>query len=401
MLSSVAALLLAASSLVSAAANYSGPGHYRTSPYPSFSGNPLLKYNLTAKGIRASFIPYGARCTNLYVKDKNDKWQDIAIGYDDAHQYVVDSETNHTYFGAVVGRYANRIKNGTFHLDGHTYHIPENEHGGEDTLHGGFIGYDQRNWTVASLSGNSITFTFYDAAFQGFPGDVLNIATYTLTDDAAFVSRLVSIPFNQATPIMLANHIYWNLGAFVDEQAVHILDNTLYMPYADRFIEIDGIEVPTGGIGITNGTALDFTKPGKTIGQDIKNTVNGCGTGCVGYDNAFILDRPRYSSPEDPGLEVLRLWAPSTGIQMSLESNMQSLQIYTCNGQNGTIPAKADQQHLGKKTYVDKYGCIVIETQDWIDGINQPQWGRQQWQIFSPTTEPAVNYQKYTFSVVK
>jgi aldose 1-epimerase len=236
---------------------------------------------------------------------------------------------------------------------------------GIDTLHGGEVGYDQQNWTVASVSGNSITFVFYDQAQQGFPGDVVNVATYTLTDEPAFISRLVTIALNEETPVMLANHIYWNLGAFVDEQGLYVLNNTLYMPYADRIIDIDGIEVPTGGINITNGTAYDFTKPGKTIGQDTYSLHNSCGTGCVGYDNAFILDRPRYSIPDDPQLEVLRLWAPSTGIQMSLQSNQQGLQFYECTGQNGSIAVKASQQHFpGKTTYVEKYGCMVIETQD-------------------------------------
>ncbi len=257
-----------------------------------------------------------------------------------------------------------RIKNGTFSLDGETYHIPENEHGGEDTLHGGFVGYDQQNWTVASLTGNSITFSFYDEAQSGFPGDVLNIATYTLVDGATWISRLLSIPFNKATPIMLANHVYWNLGAFVNEEAVYVLNDTLYMPYADRYIDIDGIEVPTGGISVANGTTLDFTKPGKTFGEGIAHAQGFCGTGCTGIDNAFILDRPRYTSPDDPTLEVLRMYSPSTGIQMSLESNQQGLQIYSCNGQNGTIPVKSDQQHLKNTTYVEKYGCVVIETQD-------------------------------------
>ena len=260
---------------------------------------------------------------------------------------------------------ASRIKNGTFTINGETSHIPENEHNGEDTLHGGFVGYDQQNWTVASHTGNSITFMFYDEAKQGFPGDVLNVATYTLTDEPAFVSRMVSIPLNDATPIMLANHIYWNLGAFVNEEAIHILNDTLYMPYADRYINIDGIEVPTGGISLTNGTALDFTKPNKQIGQDIYNTLNGCGTGCVGYDNAFILDRSPYGNPKSPNLEVLQMYSPSTGIKLSLETNQAGLQIYSCNGQNGTIPVKSGQQHIsGKTTYVEKYGCLVIETQD-------------------------------------
>lgn len=234
-----------------------------------------------------------------------------------------------------------------------------------DTLHGGFVGYDQQNWTVASCTGNSITFSFYDEHKSGFPGDVLNLATYTLTDDAAWVSRLVSIPFNKATPIMLSNHVYWNLGAFVDEASLTIFDDTLYMPYADRYIKTDGILIPTGEIGVTNGTALDFTKP-TTIGPQIQAT-NGtdlCGTGCVGIDNGFILDRPRYTSPEDPNLEVLRLSNPSTGIQLSLETNMQGTQIYACNGQNGSIKAKKSQQHLNSTTYVEQYGCIVIEAQD-------------------------------------
>lgn len=389
MLTSAISLLFAASSVVAA-----------QSPFPPFSGDPFKKYSLSANGINASFIPYGARLTNLYVCDKDGKPQDVAVGYDNGTTYLQDTETNHTYFGAVVGRYANRIKNGTFTIDGQTSHIPENEHGGEDTLHGGFVGYDQANWTVVSHTGNSITFSFYDEHMSGFPGDVLNIATYTLTNEQAFISRLVSIPVNEATPIMLSNHIYWNLGAFVDEESVYILNNTLYMPYADRSIDVDGIEVPNGTISLTNGTVLDFTKGPTVLGDRIPEAVGTCGTGCTGIDNAFINDRAPWAAPQDPSLEVLRLWAPSTGIQLSVETNQGGLQIYTCNGQNGTIPVKASQQHIeGNTTYVEKYGCIVIETQDWIDGINYPQWGRNQYQIFSPTTQPAVNYAKFQFGI--
>lgn len=216
-----------------------------------------------------------------------------------------------------------------------------------------------------SHTGNSITFSFYDQHMSGFPGDVLNVATYTLTDDQQFISRLVSIPVNDATPIMLSNHIYWNLGAFVDMEAETILNNTLYLPYADRYIETDGIQVPNGSIGLTNGTGLDFTKKPTQIGEQIPNTVGDCGTGCTGIDNAFINDRSPYAAPRDPGLEVLRLWAPSTGIQLSVSTNQGGLQIYTCVGQNGTIPLKQSQQHVdGKTSFVEKFGCIVIESQD-------------------------------------
>lgn len=105
----------------------------------------FTKYTISAPGINASFIPYGARLTNLFVLDKNGNPQDVVLGYDSGTTYLNDTETDHTYFGAVVGRYANRIKNGTFTVQGVTSHIPENEHGGEDTLHGGNVGYDQRN----------------------------------------------------------------------------------------------------------------------------------------------------------------------------------------------------------------------------------------------------------------
>jgi aldose 1-epimerase len=101
MVSSAFTLLLAAASALVSAQNAS-------SPYPPFSGNPFQKYNLQAKGIKATFIPYGARLTNLWVHDRNGEWQDVAVGYDDPEQYLTDSETNHTYFGCVVGRYANR-----------------------------------------------------------------------------------------------------------------------------------------------------------------------------------------------------------------------------------------------------------------------------------------------------
>ncbi|EME46826.1 hypothetical protein DOTSEDRAFT_70709 [Dothistroma septosporum NZE10] len=391
-------LLLTAGAVASAQSGYGSSSS--SPPYPPFSGNAFEKLTISAQGINASFIPYGARLTNLYVNDKNGKAQDVAVGYDSGSQYLVDSETNHTFFGAVVGRYANRIKNGTFTLGGVTSHIPENEHGGEDTLHGGDVGYDQRNWTIVTHTNNSITFSFYDDALEGFPGSVLNVGTFSVDDEQVFTSRLVSIPIDQATPIMLAHHIYWNIGAFVDEDAITILNDTLQLPYADRYVQTDGIQIPNGSIGVTKGTGLDFQQPA-IIGDNIAKT-NGsdfCGTGCVGIDNAFINDRSPYAGQYDQW-DVLHTYSPSTGIQLDVSTNQNGLQIYTCVGQNGTIPVKASQNHIqGQTTYVEKYGCIVIETQDWIDGINNPQWAREDYQIFTPTTPPSVNIAKFKFSV--
>ena len=169
---------------------------------------------------------------------------------------------------------------------------------------------------------------------------------------------MVSIPLDEPTPIMLANHVYWNLGAFVNTEATTVLNDTLYMPYSDRAIEIDSIEVPTGGIEIVNGTALDFTSP-QQIGANITNA-HQCGFNCTGYDNAFILDRPRYSAAEATDISVLRLSSNVTGIQLDVRTNQQSLQIYSCNSLNGTIPVKASQQHGTSTTYIPQYGCVCI-----------------------------------------
>lgn len=365
------------------------------------------KYTITAPGINASFINYGARLTNLYVNDKNGKPQDVVLGYDTPTQYINDTNTVHTYYGPVVGRYANRIKNGTFTVDGVTSHIPENENNGTDTLHGGDVGYDQRNWTVVSVNSSSITFSLLDNAYEGFPGSIITYATYSVSSSPSgptWTSRLVSIPLDEPTPIMLANHVYWNLDAFNNPDDNTILNNTLHMPYSARYIEIDNIEVPNGSIGTTAGTFLDFTSP-KTIGQDIKQAVNACGLGCTGYDNAFILDRPRYSAPEATDLSVLTMSSNVTGIQLDIYTNQQSLQIYTCDNiaQKYHVPVKQSQQHgpSGSNTTVPQYGCIVIETQQWIDGINNPQWGQQEYQLYTVGSEPAVVFAQYDFSVVK
>ncbi|KAI9677966.1 MAG: hypothetical protein M1822_008074 [Bathelium mastoideum] len=372
--------------------------------------SPFTPYTIRAANITATAIPYGARLTSLLVPDSSGKVQDVVVGYDNPHQYLIDSETNHTFFGAVVGRYANRIKNGTFVIDGTTYHIPENENSGHDTLHGGKIGYDQRNWTVVSYSDNSVTFGFLDNALEGFPGAVYTEASFTVSSARTGVygqlqprltTRLVSTALTEDTPIMLANHIYWNLDAFKTQ---NILNDTLWMQYADRYIDIDNIEVPTGNLStVASYPPLDFTAP-KTLGKDIYNS-HLAGFNSTGYDNAFILDRPRYTGQESSNFPVISHWSPTTGIRMDVSTNQQGLQVYSCIGQNGTIPVKQSQQQrnkddAGASSHVNKFGCIVFETQDWIDGINNPEWGRNEWQIYSPSTAPAINYATYDFSTV-
>ena len=203
--------------------------------------------------------------------------------------------------------------------------------------------------------------SFYSALSQ------ITYATYTVSPNR-WTSRVVSIPLDEPTPIMLANHVYWNLGAFVNQEASTVLSTSLHMPYSARAIEIDNIEVPTGGLEIVNGTALDFTSP-KQIGKDITNA-HQCGFNCTGYDNSFILDRPRSSAPEATDISVLTLSSDATGIRMDIRTNQQNIQIYTCNNMKGTIPVKASQQHGPTTTYIPQYGCVsASRTVEWDVGV--------------------------------
>lgn len=377
---------------------------------PSSTDDPLAIYTIAAENITAKFIPYGARLISLLVPDRDGVEQDVAPGYDTGAEYVTDSENNHTFFGAIVGRYANRIKNGTFTIDGNTYHIPQNENNGSDTLHGGFVGYDQRNWTVVSASSSSISFSLLDTGFEGFPGTVLTVATYTVGVYPSgpqgeirprLTTSLVSHALDEPTPIMLATHFYWNLNAFKEETMLN--DTKLWMPYADRYIEVDPILIPTGVIGTVDTVpALDFTSP-KLLGDSIKGAQGLCGNNCTGVDNAFINDRPVGAGDTSTGYPVLSIWSDSTGIQMDVSTNQIGMQIYTCNGQKGNIAVKQSQQDRNNGSanasqFVNKYGCIAIEPQVWIDGINNPEWGVTDLEIFSPETGPAVNYGTYDFS---
>lgn len=336
----------------------------------------------------------------------------MVVGYDEPMEYLHSVETAHTYFGPVVGRYANRIKNGTFTIDGERSHIPENDHDGKHTLHGGKIGYDQRNWTVTDYGVDTVTFTLFDKAWQGFPGDVLTHATYRVNTERSadnpdglpqLTTKLVSLALTEETLIMLSNHIYWNLNGFQNKT---VLDDTfLQLPLSPRYVATDSILIPNGTIAecadAYNGSP-DFTG-GKLVGADINQTAGLCGAGCVGYDNCFIVDRPPAYAASDSMVPVVRMNSSTTGISLECATNQQAIQIYACNGLDGTIPVKPSQQKRNGGNgpeFMNKHSCVVIETEGWIDGVNHPEWAQMHDQVFSPRSPPAVNYATYTFGIV-
>ncbi|EEH44504.2 uncharacterized protein PADG_00793 [Paracoccidioides brasiliensis Pb18] len=321
-----------------------------------------------------------------------------SVGPDDPKQYKIDTNTNHTYFGCVVGRYANRIKNGSFELEGVKYNISKNENNDSQTLHRGKIGYDQRPWTVVNHTKTSATLSLLDTGFEGFPGDVITYATYSVSSsrtdgnrkgETILTAKTVSLALTKKTPIMFSNHIYWNLNGFKKSDVLE--DTTLHLPLSKRFIAIDSSSIPTGelaDVATTFDGALDFTKP-KLIGKAIFSAKN-CGANCTGYDNAFIIDRPNNETDWTSTFEKM-------DVSLSMESSTTGISM-----QNGTIPVKKSQVQRNQKggggvDVINKYGCVVIETECWIDGISNPKWNQDQYQIYSPDTGPAVNWVRFTF----
>lgn len=304
------------------------------------------------------------------------------------------------------------MRNATFTLGNTTHHVSANENHGADSLHGGIVGYDQRNWTIVSHTTTTITFSLLDDAFEDYPGRVMNYATFTVSGGEApsLTSRLVSIPLDESTPLMLITHPYFNLDAFVNTTDPTILEHTLHMPYSDRYVEIDSIEVATGAIGSTTDTPLDFTSP-STLGSSIKAGVQQCGADCIGIDTNFIIDRAFPASlatgvysPSANNVPstapVLTISSSRTGITMDVYTNQPALIVYTCNKLNGTIPLKASQQPSdGEKLFAQKHGCVAIETQGWIDGVNHPEWGQLGQQVYGSETGVSEMWTRYVFGV--
>jgi aldose 1-epimerase len=212
--SSITAALLVA--LASATPQIPGQVLTGTVGNATIAGNPRGpdahgKYEIRGAGIRALFVPYGAAIANLFLDDAAGIERDVVGGFDNASYYTVDRQ--HPHFGAVPGRYANRIRNSSFEIDGQTFRVLPNENPepgspqGVDTLHGGPDGWDWRNWTVVAHTEESITFSLTDPdGDQGFPGEVVSYVTYTL-GNMTWDLRMVAVPTEKKTPIMLSSHV--------------------------------------------------------------------------------------------------------------------------------------------------------------------------------------------------
>ena len=309
-------------------------------------GQPVDLFTLTAPGgATVEIANYGGTVTRVRVPDKAGQLGDVALGYDSLAAYEADSP----YFGATIGRVANRIAKGTFTLDGHTYHVPCNN--GPNALHGGTIGYDKRVWT-ADATGSSLRLTLTDPdGDMGFPGTVH--ATVVFTWVAGPTLRIeYAATTDKATPINLTNHSYWNLK---DAGASRVTEHQLRVA-ADGFLPVDAELIPTGQVAPLAGTPIDF-RAAKPIGRDLR----AMGGQPVGYDHCLVLS----DRPSRPLTEAATVYEPTTGRVMSVWTTDPGVQFYTGNFLDG--------HHAGRGgVRYQQHAAFCLETQGYPDAINQP-----------------------------
>jgi len=317
-------------------------------------GIPIELFTLTnAAGTQLSAMTYGATIVSLRVRDRAGALGDVVLGFDSLTGYL-----NHSaYFGAIVGRYANRIGNGRFALDGTTYHLPRND--GPNHLHGGRRGFDKVVWQAQPFRnsrgvGLALSYTSPDGD-EGYPGTLTAMVHYLLTDGDELVVDYEATS-DAATPVNLTQHSWFNLAG---AGGGDILSHELTIA-ADAFTPVDSTLIPTGVIAPVEGSPFDFRVP-STIGARI-GAANRQLEVADGYDHNFVLRR------EGPGLVLAaRVVEPGTGRTLDVSTTEPGLQLFSGNSLDGTITGK------GGLAYGRRSG-FCLETQHYPDSPNQPHF---------------------------
>lgn len=308
-------------------------------------------YTLTnVHGIEVRIMTYGAALVSLKTPDRAGNLQNIILGFDSLGPYVAGVP----YFGATVGRYANRIAGGRFALDGKSYQLPQNN--GPNSLHGGNRGFDKRVWTAHPLKTRtdaSLRLTYVSAAGEeGYPGELTAQVTYRLNDDDTLIIEYEART-TAATPVNLANHAYFNLTGDPERT---ILDHILQIN-ADRFTPVDTTLIPTGEIRSVADTPFDFRAP-RSIGSRISVKDEQLRLG-GGYDHNWVLD--------SSGAGALRLAAvlidPGSGRSLEIRTTQPGLQFYSGNFLDG--------KPSGAGTVFKYRTGLCLETQHFPDSPNQ------------------------------
>jgi aldose 1-epimerase len=315
--------------------------------YGKVDGKPVDLYTLTnAKGAVAKITNYGAILTELKMPDRKGKMGDVVLGFDNVDDYVKKSP----YFGAIVGRVANRINNATFVLEGKTYKL--NANNAPHHLHGGTKGWDKVIWTAEPMEtkdGPALKLTHVSPdGEENYPGTVTATATYTLTNDNELKIEMTATT-DKTTIVSMAHHSYWNLAGDGT-----ILDHELTIP-ADKYTPGNPM-VPDGTVKPVKGTPFDFTTQ-KPIGRDLK----AAGGKPVGYDHNWVVNGDPHAMRE-----VAKLKDPKSGRVMTISADQPGLQFYTGNFMDGS--------NTGKGVHQVQYSGLCLESQKFPNSINVPAW---------------------------
>ena len=317
-------------------------------------GIPVEIYTLANKaGLEAKVMTYGATLVSLKTPDRNGRMADIVLGFDSVDPYIAGVP----FYGATIGRFANRIAGGKFQLGGVSYQLPKND--GPNSLHGGTQGFDKRLWTAkpfVNSAGQGVMFTYVSAdGEEGYPGKLTVGVTYLLRSDSALAISY-SARTTKPTPINLTNHSYFNLSGDPNHS---ILDETIQIN-ADNFTPVDSTLIPTGVLEPVAGTPFDFRKP-MVIGARINNKDQQLEY-AHGYDDNWVLVKPRLNAMT----MAATVTDPISGRQVIVATTEPGIQFYTGNFMDGK-PA-------GKGTVFNYRTGLTLETQHFPDSPNQPSF---------------------------
>lgn len=330
-------------------------------------GTPVEIFTLSDGTHEARVATYGGVLVSFKTPDRNGKVADVVLGFDDVDGYFNNfNGPSDAFFGALIGRYANRIAHGTFTLEGKQHSLPKNN--GENTLHGGPHGFNNVVWKAKPIAnGVELSYLSKDGE-EGFPGNLTAHVRYTLNGGSLRIEY--SATTDKATVVNLTNHSYFNLAGQGD-----ILNHELTL-HASRFTPVDAGLIPTGELKAVQSTPFDF-REAKTIGSRINENDEQLHLG-HGYDHNWVLDHPK-----EKLAEAAELYDPSTGRVLKVLTDQPGIQFYSGNFLDGSIKGN------GGRPY-ELHAALCLETQHFPDSPNHPDF---------PTTELSPGQRYHTVTV--
>ncbi|MGW0191308.1 aldose epimerase family protein [Streptomyces sp. NPDC003362] len=332
-------------------------------------GTKVYRWSLENGGTRLKVLSYGGIVQSLELPDRRGRYANVSLGFDDIEDYVASSP----YFGALIGRYGNRIAKGRFTLDGKAYQLSVND--GENSLHGGAQGFDKRVWDVEPFTrGSDVGLHLYYTSVDGemgYPGTLKSKVTYTLTRTGDWRIDYEATT-DRPTVCNLTSHVYFNLAG---EGSGSVYDHELKIA-ASRYTPVDAGLIPTGELAPVAGTPFDFRRT-KTIGEDIRVAHQQLLYG-QGIDHNWVLDKGITARPE----HIATLRDPASGRTMRIATTEPGLQFYSGNFLDGTL--------VGSGGAIYRQGdALCLETQHFPDSPNQPSFP-------STTLRPGQTYRSTT-----